>query len=42
MRTDEVHSRESAGTGPVVLKVVPVSGVVFSVINTDQRFLCVY
>ena len=25
MRTDGVHCRESAGTGPVVLKVVPVT-----------------
>ena len=27
--TDGVHCRESAGTGPVVLKVVPVSGAAF-------------
>ena len=26
LRTDGVHCRESAGTGPVVLKVVPVMG----------------
>ena len=25
MRTDGVHRRESAGTGPVVIKVVPVT-----------------
>ena len=25
LRTDSVHCRESAGTGPVVLKIVPVS-----------------
>ena len=26
LRTNSVHYRESAGTGPVVLKVVPVTG----------------
>ena len=26
LRTDGIHCRESAGTGPVVLKVVPVTG----------------
>ena len=26
LRTDGVHCRESVGTGPVVLKVVPVTG----------------
>ena len=30
LRTDDVHSRESAGTGPVVLKVVPVTGAAYS------------
>ena len=30
MRTDSVHCRESAGTGPVNLKVVPVTGAVFA------------
>ena len=29
LRTDDVHCRESAGTGPVVLKVVPVTGAAF-------------
>ena len=33
LRTDGVHSRESAGTGPVVLKAVPVMGTVFAVIT---------
>ena len=28
LRTNDVHCRESAGTGPVVLKVVPVTGAV--------------
>ena len=28
LRTDGVHSQESTGTGPVVLKVVPVTGTV--------------
>ena len=29
LRTDGIHCRESAGTGLVVLKVVPVTGVAF-------------
>ena len=29
LRTDDVHFRESTGTGPVVLKVVPVTGAAF-------------
>ena len=30
VRTDGVHCRESAGTGPVVLKVVSITGAAFS------------
>ena len=30
LRTDGVHCRESAGTGPVNLKVVPVTGAVLA------------
>ena len=30
LRTDGVHCRESAGTGPVVLKVVPGTGAAFA------------
>ena len=30
MRTDGVHCRESVGTGPVVFKVVSVTGAIFS------------
>ena len=30
MRTDGVHCRESTGTGPVVLKVVPVTAAVLA------------
>ena len=30
LRTDDLHCRESAGTGPVVLKVVPVTGAAFA------------
>ena len=30
LRTDGVHCRESNGTGPVALKVVPVAGAAFS------------
>ena len=38
LRTDGVHSRESAGTGPdpVVLKVVPVTGAAFLHVIMDQ------
>ena len=36
MRTDGVHCRESAGTGPVVLKVVPVTGAAFSGFTIDR------
>ena len=36
LRTDGVHCRESAGTGPVVLKVVPVTGAAFAGITMDQ------
>ena len=32
LRTNGVHSRESTSTGPVVLKVVPVTGAAFAVI----------
>ena len=39
LRTDGVHGRESAGIGPIVLKVVRVSGDTFSDITID-RFLC--
>ena len=28
--TDDLHCRESAGTGPVVLKIVPVTGAAFA------------
>ena len=30
LRTDGVHCREDAGTGPVVLKVAPVTGAAFA------------
>ena len=39
MRTDGVHCRESAGSGPEALKAVPVTGAAFSGITMDQ-FLC--
>ena len=38
LRTDGVHCRESAGTGSIVIKVVPVTGAAFSGIPTDQSF----
>ena len=30
MRIDVINCRESAGTGPVILKVVPVKGTAFA------------
>ena len=36
LRTDGVHCRESAGTGPVVLKVVPVTGAAILQVAMDQ------
>ena len=36
IQTDDVHCRESAGAGPVVLKVVSVTGAAFSGIIMDQ------
>ena len=41
VRTDNVHCRDAAGTGPVVLKVVPVSGAASSGITMDQ-LMCAY
>ena len=35
-RTNDVHCRESAGTGPVVLKVVPATGAAILQVTTDQ------
>ena len=37
---DHTYCRESAGTEPVVLKVVPVTGAVFSGITMDHFFVC--
>ena len=36
LRTDGIHYRESAGTGPVVLKVVPVTGDVILQVAMDR------
>ena len=36
LRADGVHCRESAGTGPVVLKVVPVTGAAILQVTMDQ------
>ena len=36
LRTDGVHCRESAGTGPVNLKAVPVAGAVILQVTMDQ------
>ena len=41
-RTDGVHCRESAGTGPVVLEVVPVTSAAFSGITMDQIMYALY
>ena len=38
LRSDSVHCRGSAGTGPLVLKVVPVSGAAFSGFTIDHFF----
>ena len=40
LRADGVHCREFAGTGPVVLKVVPVTGAAFSGFTMDH-LMCV-
>ena len=37
--TDGVHCRKAVGAGPVVLKVVPVTGVAFSGITTMDQFV---
>ena len=36
LRTDGVHCRDSAGTGPVDVKIVRVAGAAFSDITIDQ------
>ena len=36
LRTDGVHCRESADTGPVVFKVVPVTGAAILRVTTNQ------
>ena len=38
LRTDGVHCREPAGTGSVVLKVVPVTGAAFSGVTMDRVY----
>ena len=41
LRTDGVHFRESAGTGPVNLKVVPVTGTGASIVQvTMDQLIC--
>ena len=43
LRTDDVHCRESAGTGPVVLKVVQVTGAAIFQVTMDQLMcVCVF
>ena len=39
LRADEVHCQESTGTGPVVLKKVPVTGAASSCVTMDH-ILC--
>ena len=41
LRADGVHYLESAGTGPVALKVVPVKGAAFSGVTMDQ-IICAF
>ena len=41
LRTDGVHYRESAGTGPVVLEVVPVTGAALAGLTMDQS-MCAF
>ena len=36
LRTDGVHYRESTGTGPVVLKVISVTGAAIFQVTMDQ------
>ena len=36
LRTDGVHCRESTGTGPAVLKIVPVTGAAILQVTMDQ------
>ena len=36
LRANDVHCRESAGTGPVVLKIVPVTGAAILQVTMDQ------
>ena len=45
LRTDGVHCRESAGTGPAALKVVPVTGAAILQVTMDQSInvrLCLF
>ena len=37
-RTDDVHCRESAGTGPVVFKVIPVTDAAFLQVSSRTNF----
>ena len=39
LRTDVIHCRESAGTGPVILKFVPVKDAALAGHHMDQ-FMC--
>ena len=39
LRTDNVHRREAAGTGPLALKIVPVTDAAFSGILYTQLFV---
>ena len=40
--TDDVHCRESAGTGPVVFKVVPVTGAALQVSMDQQMYASLF
>ena len=42
IRTDGVHCRESIGTGPEVLEVVPVMGAAFLGLTMNQFCMCYF
>ena len=42
LRADGIYCRKSAGTGPVVLEVVPVTAAAFPRFAMNQIILCAY
>ena len=41
LRTDDVNCRESAGTGPVIIKVVSVTGAAFKIHHGPVVVVCI-